>query len=119
MLNDLYKCHAGEFEHDSQNVPGKIFSRAHFNLIAERQTSLRAEDYVDIIKEVRSLSIGKELSNDTGQLTAAIHKAAIFNAEQLILGVRVNSLFQHLCSYCYAAQHSYVTLLSLRRDSQP
>ena len=26
---------------------------------------------------------------------------------------RVNSLFQYLCSQCYAAQHSYVPLLSL------
>ena len=30
---------------------------------------------------------------------------------------RVNSLFHYLCSQCYAAQHSYVPLLSLRRDS--
>ena len=32
------------------------------------------------------------------------------------LHFRVNSLFHHLC---YAAQHSYVHLLSLRRDSPP
>ena len=32
---------------------------------------------------------------------------------------RVNSLFHYLCSQCYAAQHSYVPLLSLRRDSPP
>ena len=31
----------------------------------------------------------------------------------------VNSLFHHLCSQCYAAQHSYVPLLSLLRDSPP
>ena len=35
------------------------------------------------------------------------------------LHFRVNSLFHHLCSQCYAAQHSYVSLLSLRRDSPP
>ena len=35
------------------------------------------------------------------------------------LHFRVNSLFHHLCSQCYAAQHSYVPLLSLRRDSPP
>ena len=29
----------------------------------------------------------------------------------------VSSLFRYLCSQCYAAQHSYVPLLSLRRDS--
>ena len=28
--------------HDSQSVPGEIFARAHFHLIAEAQTSLRA-----------------------------------------------------------------------------
>ena len=33
------------------------------------------------------------------------------------LHFRVNSLFHHLCSQCYAVQHSYVPLLSLRRDS--
>ena len=33
------------------------------------------------------------------------------------LHFRVNSLFHHLCSQCYAAQHSYVPLLSLRRNS--
>ena len=33
------------------------------------------------------------------------------------LHFRVNSLFHYLCSQCYAAQHSYVPLLSLRRDS--
>ena len=35
----------------------------------------------------------------------------------LNLHFRVNSLFHYLCSQCYAAQHSYVPLLSLRRDS--
>ena len=34
------------------------------------------------------------------------------------LHFRVNSLFHYLCSECCAAQHSYVPLLSLRRDSQ-
>ena len=33
------------------------------------------------------------------------------------LHFRVNSLFHYLCSQCYAAQHSYVPLLSLCRDS--
>ena len=33
------------------------------------------------------------------------------------LHFRVNSLFHHLCSQCYVAQHSYVPLLSLCRDS--
>ena len=37
--------------------------------------------------------------------------------EHFNLHFRVNSLFHHLCSQCYAAQHSYVPLLSLRRDS--
>ena len=32
---------------------------------------------------------------------------------------RVNSLFHHLCSQCFVAQHLYVALLSLRRDSPP
>ena len=32
---------------------------------------------------------------------------------------RVNSLFHHLCSQRYAAQYSYVPLLSLRRNSPP
>ena len=44
------------------------------------------------------------------------------NAQWVIYGVkqhfnlhfRVNSLFHYLCSQCYAAQHSYVPLLSLR-----
>ena len=31
----------------------------------------------------------------------------------------LNSLFHHLCLKCYAAQHSYAPLLSLRRDSPP
>ena len=47
------------------------------------------------------------------------------NAQWVIHGIkwhlnlhfRVNSLFHYLCSQCYAAQHSYVPLLSLRRDS--
>ena len=33
------------------------------------------------------------------------------------LHFRVNSLVHYLCSQCYAAQHSYVPLLSLRRDT--
>ena len=32
---------------------------------------------------------------------------------------RVDSLFHHLCAQYYAAQNSYVPLLSLRRDSPP
>ena len=31
----------------------------------------------------------------------------------IIYNFRVNSLFHYLCSQCYAAQHSYVPLLSL------
>ena len=37
--------------------------------------------------------------------------------EHYNLHFRVNSLFHYLCSQCYVAQHSYVPLLSLRRDS--
>ena len=33
-----------------------------------------------------------------------------------IIYTSVNSLFHHLCSQCYAAQHSYVPLLTLRRE---
>ena len=35
------------------------------------------------------------------------------------LHFRVSFLFHHLCSWCYAAQLSYVPLLSLRCDSPP
>ena len=33
------------------------------------------------------------------------------------LHFRVNSLFHYLCSQCYTEQHSYIPVLSLRRDS--
>ena len=39
--------------------------------------------------------------------------------QHLNLHFRVNSLFHHLCSQCYAAQHLNGPLLSLRRDSPP
>ena len=39
---------AGGVGHDSQSVLGEIFARAHYRLIAERQTSPRAEDNVEI-----------------------------------------------------------------------
>ena len=34
--------------HDSQSMPGEIFPGAHFHLIAERQTSPRADGDVEI-----------------------------------------------------------------------
>ena len=39
----------GGVGHDSQSVPGDIFARAHFHLIAEGQTSPRAEGDVEIV----------------------------------------------------------------------
>ena len=36
------QARAGGVGHDSQSVPGEIFARAHFHLIAERQTSPHA-----------------------------------------------------------------------------
>ena len=39
----------GGVGHDSQSVPGEIFARAHFHLIAEGQTSPRAEGDVEIV----------------------------------------------------------------------
>ena len=48
--------------------PGEIFGRAHFHLIAEGQTSPRAEGDVEIVQEVRSLLMVKEFSNDTSLL---------------------------------------------------
>ena len=39
----------GVVGHDSQSVPGEIFARAHFHLIAEGQTSPRAEGDVEIV----------------------------------------------------------------------
>ena len=35
--------------HDSQSVPGEIFARAHFHLIAEGHASLHTEGDVEII----------------------------------------------------------------------
>ena len=49
-------------------MPGEIFARAHFHLIAEGQTSPRAERDVEITEEVRSLSMVKEFSNGTSLL---------------------------------------------------
>ena len=67
-----------------------------------------------------------ELSRDTDRYTWSGYSAVLkFNAQWVIHGFistlhfRVNSLFHHLCSQCYAAQHSDVPLLSLRRDSPP
>ena len=39
----------GGVGHDSQSVPGEIFVRAHFHLIAEGQTSPRVEGDVEIM----------------------------------------------------------------------
>ena len=39
----------GGVGHDSQSVPGEIFARAHFHLIAEGQTSPRVEGEVEIM----------------------------------------------------------------------
>ena len=39
----------GGVGHDSQSVPGEIFARAHFHLIAEGQTSPRVEGDVEIM----------------------------------------------------------------------
>ena len=62
------QARAGGVGHDSQSVPGEIFARAHFHLIAEGQTSPRAERDVEITEEVRSLSMVKEFSNGTSLL---------------------------------------------------
>ena len=60
---------SGGVGHDSQSVPGEIFARAHFHPIAEgRQTCPRVESGVEIMLEVRSLSMVKEFSNDTSLL---------------------------------------------------
>ena len=59
---------AGGVGHDSQSVPGEFFARAHFHLIAEGQTSPRVEGEVEIMQEIRSLSVVKEFSNDTSLL---------------------------------------------------
>ena len=40
---------SGGVGHDSQSVPGEIFARAHFHLIAEGQTSTFVEDGVEIM----------------------------------------------------------------------
>ena len=39
----------GGVGHDSQSVPGEIFARAHFHLIAEGQTSPSVEGEVEIM----------------------------------------------------------------------
>ena len=49
-------------------MPGDIFVRAHFHLIAEGQTSPGVEGDVEIMYEVRSLLMVKEFSNDTSLL---------------------------------------------------
>ena len=59
---------AGGVGHDSQSVPGEIFARAHFHRIAKGQTSPCVEGDVEIMQEVRSLSMVKEFSNDTSLL---------------------------------------------------
>ena len=63
---------------------------------------------MEIMYEVHSLSMVKEFSNDNiltkyfaGRLTAvdvfySIHKAAIFNAEQLILGITASRYVESL-----------------------
>ena len=40
---------SGGVGHDLQSVPGEIFARAHFYLIADGQTSPRAEGDVEIV----------------------------------------------------------------------
>ena len=40
---------AGGVGHDSQSVPGEIFARAHYHLIAEGQTYPRAAGDVEIV----------------------------------------------------------------------
>ena len=45
----FYGVGPGGVGHDSQSVPGEIFARAHFHLIAEGQTSPRVEGKVEIM----------------------------------------------------------------------
>ena len=82
-------------------MPGEIFSRAHFHVIAEGQTSSYAEGDHEKMTYVRSLPMLKETSNNThiksfaGQVTAvdafySIHKVTIFNTEQLILEIQLS-----------------------------
>ena len=59
----------------------------------------------------RGWLISVEAPRQPGHLSS-IQLDAVVN-----LHFRVNSLFHYLCSQCYAAQHSYVPILSLRRDS--
>ena len=44
-----FQYDSGGVGHDSQSVPGEIFTRAHFDLIAEGQTSPRVEGGVEIM----------------------------------------------------------------------
>ena len=47
--SSIHRAGAGGVGHDSQSVPGELFARAHFHLIAEGQTSPRVEGEVEIM----------------------------------------------------------------------
>ena len=49
LTNGKHPVKPGGVGHDSQSVPGEIFARAHFHLIAEGQTSPRVESGVEIM----------------------------------------------------------------------
>ena len=66
QYSNSFPLHPGSVGHHTQSVPGEIFARAHFHLIAERETSLRTECDMKIWldEEAGLLSMVKEISND-------------------------------------------------------
>ena len=85
-----------------------------------KQGTTRGEEKIILISVgIASMTSGLlcPLSYEVGQRKSS--GSFIGFSQHFNLHFRVNPLFHHVCSWCYAAQHSYVPLLSLRRDSPP